>query len=73
LVSFVKLVVSFGSGPTTRASRCSLDMVTEIWSARRWWVMASVMFVARTPAHGKGMDVGASVRRRGSVFVRLVR
>ena len=59
MVSLVKLVVSFGSGPTTRASRCSLDMVTEIWSARRWWVMASVMFVARTPVRGKGMDVGA--------------
>lgn len=70
MVSLVKLVVSFGSGPTTRASRCSLDMVTEIWSARRWWVMASVMFVARTPMRWKGMDV----RRRGpSVFVCFVR
>ena len=59
LVSFVKLVVSFGSGPTTRASRCSLDMVTEIWSARRWWVMASVMFVARTPGEeGRGWTWG---------------
>ena len=55
MVSLVKLVVSFGSGPMTRASRCSLDMVTEIWSARRWWVMASVMFVARTPGEeGRG-------------------
>ena len=59
LVSLVKLVVSFGSGPTTRASRCSLDMVTEIWSARRWWVMASVMFVARTPGEeGRGWTWG---------------
>ncbi len=59
MVSLVKLVVSFGSGPTTRASRCSLDMVTEIWSARRWWVMASVMFVARTPGEeGRGWTWG---------------